>query len=78
MAANISTTSSGNLFMAAQPTRIEPEVNRICLISRAEKWISGNFTLPVSPFYERESQEKNFPGDWKEQRASPCSPAHVM
>jgi hypothetical protein len=25
-----------------------------------------------------ESQEKNFPGDWKEQRFLPGSPAHVM
>jgi hypothetical protein len=26
-------------------------------------------TSPVTPFYERESQGKSFPGDWKEQRS---------
>jgi len=29
-------------------------------------------------FYKRKSQEKKFPGDWKEQRFLPGSPAHVM
>jgi hypothetical protein len=32
----------------------------------------------LSAFYKGESQEKNFPGDWKEQRFLPGSPAHVM
>jgi len=35
-------------------------------------------TSAVTAFYKRKSQEKNFPGDWKEQRFSPGSPAHVM
>src|SRR5437667_2289508 len=35
-------------------------------------------TWTVTAFYERESQGENFPADWKEQRSSPCSPAHVM
>jgi len=33
---------------------------------------------PLTAFYKGESQEKNFPGDWKEQRCLPGSPAHVM
>jgi hypothetical protein len=36
------------------------------------------FTSPVTAFYKGESQEKKLPGDWKEQRFLPCSPAHVM
>jgi hypothetical protein len=35
-------------------------------------------TWTVSAFYKGESQEKNFPGDWKEQRFLSGSPAHVM
>ena len=35
-------------------------------------------TCTVTAFYKGESQEKNFPGDWKEQRCLPGSPAHVM
>src|SRR5271169_3366980 len=35
-------------------------------------------TSPVTAFYKGESQEKNFPGDWKEQRFLSGSPAHVM
>ncbi|MGC2017659.1 MAG: hypothetical protein WA657_17630, partial [Candidatus Acidiferrales bacterium] len=34
--------------------------------------------FPVRAFYKGESQEKNFPGDWKEQRFLPVSPAQVM
>ena len=37
-----------------------------------------NSSCPVSAFYKGESQEKNFPGDWKEQRFLLGSPAHVM
>jgi hypothetical protein len=37
-----------------------------------------NSIRPVSAFYKGESQGKNFPGDWKEQRLLPDSPAHVM
>ena len=33
---------------------------------------------PVSAFYKGESQEKRLPGDWKEQRFLPGSPAQVM
>jgi hypothetical protein len=33
---------------------------------------------PVTPFYKGESQGKKLPGDWKEHRFSPGSPAHVM
>ena len=32
----------------------------------------------LTAFYKEESQEKNFPGDWKEHRFVPGSPAHVM
>jgi hypothetical protein len=43
---------------------------------------SGNlrsqFKWTVTAFYKGESQGKNFPGDWKEQRFLPGSPAHVM
>jgi hypothetical protein len=35
-------------------------------------------TYSVSAFYKGESQEKKLPGDWKEQRFLPGSPAHVM
>jgi len=34
--------------------------------------------FPISAFYKGESQEKKLPGDWKEQRFLPGSPAHVM
>jgi hypothetical protein len=34
--------------------------------------------FPVTAFYKGESQEKKLPGDWKEQRFLPGSPAHVM
>ena len=34
--------------------------------------------FPVTAFYKGESQEKNFPGDWKERRCSLCSPARVI
>ena len=34
-------------------------------------------TLPVTAFYKGESQEKKFPGDWKERTCSLSSPAHV-
>jgi hypothetical protein len=34
--------------------------------------------FPITAFYKGESQEKNFPGDWKEYRFVPGSPAHVM
>ena len=37
-----------------------------------------NSTSPVTAFYKGESQEKNFPGDWKEQRFLSGSPAQVM
>jgi hypothetical protein len=37
-----------------------------------------DFTCPVTAFYKGESQEKKLPGDWKEQRFLPGSPAHVM
>jgi hypothetical protein len=36
-----------------------------------------DFNCSVS-FYKGESQEKNLPSDWKEQRFLPGSPAHVM
>jgi hypothetical protein len=32
----------------------------------------------ISAFYKGESQEKNFPGDWKEQRFLAGSPAQVV
>jgi hypothetical protein len=35
-------------------------------------------TFPVTALYIGESQEKKLPGDWKEQRFLPRSPAHVM
>jgi hypothetical protein len=34
--------------------------------------------MDTSAFYKGESQEKNFPGDWKERTCSLCSPAHVL
>jgi hypothetical protein len=34
--------------------------------------------MTTNAFYKGESQEKNFSGDWKERRCSPCSPAHVV
>jgi hypothetical protein len=40
--------------------------------------LEGMSTLPVTAFYKGESQEKNFTGDWKEQRFLLGSPAHVM
>ena len=49
--------------------------NRGAIGSRAGK-LRGTF--PVTAFYKGESQEKNFPGDWKEQRFLPGSPAYVM
>jgi len=33
---------------------------------------------PVTAFYKGESQEKNFPGDGREQGSSTYSPAHVL
>jgi len=32
----------------------------------------------VTAFYKGESQGKNYPGDWKERKCSPCFPAHVV
>jgi hypothetical protein len=40
--------------------------------------VLGYFTWTVTAFYKGESQEKNFPGDWKEQRFLSSSPAQVM
>jgi len=40
--------------------------------------VCDDSTSPVSAFYKGESQEKKLPGDWKEQRFLPGSPAHVM
>src|SRR6266404_9531729 len=40
--------------------------------------LASDVTSPVSAFYKGESQEKKLPGDWKEQRFLPGSPAHVM
>ena len=34
--------------------------------------------FPITAFYKEESQEKRLPGDWKEQRFLPGSPAQVM
>jgi len=34
--------------------------------------------FPVTAFYKGESQGEKLPGDWKEQRFLPGSPAHVM
>ncbi len=34
--------------------------------------------MTTSAFYKGESQEKNFPGDWKERICSLYSPAHVL
>jgi hypothetical protein len=33
---------------------------------------------PVTAFYKRESQERNFPCDWKERESSRCYPAHRL
>jgi hypothetical protein len=38
----------------------------------------ADFKFPITAFYKGESQEKKLPGDWKEQRFLPGSPAHVM
>jgi hypothetical protein len=43
-----------------------------------EMWISLIGTWTITAFYKGESQEKKLPGDWKEQRFLPGSPAHVM
>src|SRR5580765_3156651 len=57
----------------------------IFLVGRREQLVSRKNwldcwigTCPVTAFYKGESQGKNFPGDWKEQRFLPGSPAHVM
>src|SRR5437870_9724471 len=48
-------------------------------VSSSNRSVSGYYAFILIPqFYERESQGENFPADWKEQRSSPCSPAHVM
>jgi hypothetical protein len=47
-------------------------------VGRAIRFIQRDFTFPITAFYKGESQEKNLPGDWKEQRFLPGSPAHVM
>ena len=39
---------------------------------------NGIESANTSAFYKGESQEKNFSGDWKERRCSPCSPAQVV
>jgi hypothetical protein len=39
---------------------------------------SPKSTSAITAFYKGESQEKKLPGDWKEQRFLPGSPAHVM
>jgi hypothetical protein len=40
--------------------------------------VTENLHFPITAFYKGESQEKNFPGDWKEARFLSGSPAHVM
>jgi hypothetical protein len=40
--------------------------------------ITGKWLFSITAFYKGESQEKNFPGDWKEHRFVSGSPAHVM
>ena len=35
-------------------------------------------TCRITAFYKGESQEKNFPGDWKERTCSLSSPVHVL
>jgi hypothetical protein len=40
--------------------------------------INFDSSVTTSAFYKGESQEKNFSGDWKERRCSPCSPAHFV
>jgi hypothetical protein len=43
-----------------------------------ERFNAPKSTSTVRAFYKGESQEKNFPGDWKEQRFLTGSPAHVV
>jgi hypothetical protein len=43
-----------------------------------EKCFLIKSTWTISAFYKGESQEKKLPGDWKEQRFLPGSPAYVM
>ena len=37
-----------------------------------------DFTFRLSGSIKGESQEKKFPGDWKERKCSLCFPAHLM
>jgi hypothetical protein len=48
------------------------------LVSRVTGNHLKNSTWTITAFYKGESQEKNFPGDWMEQRFLPGSPAYVM
>src|SRR5258708_20613070 len=54
------------------------QINPRCLISGRSLKQRHETTSPVSAFYKGESQEKKLPGDWKEQRFFPGSPAHVI
>jgi hypothetical protein len=56
------------------------DVVGIRLLRDYSQWDSGHLDCAyrVSAFYKGESQEKKLPGDWKEQRFLPGSPAHVM
>src|SRR5271156_4353598 len=50
-----------------------------CAGMRVKRTVSAPvLRRPVTAFYNGESQEKNFPGDWKEQRFLLVSPAQVM
>src|ERR1700730_18500826 len=45
-------------------------------VAKPDIWFFGDFASTLSAFYKGESQEKKVPGDWKEQRFLPSSPAH--
>jgi hypothetical protein len=73
---------SGNLLFAqAELQSIENDafLHSSCTAAISERTCTVNPSrVNTSAFYKGESQEKKLPGDWKEQRFLPGSPAHVM
>ena len=73
----------GKGFLHRRSSRAHQEA--FCLLTRTyhRSRLTGqvpyqDFTFPITAFYKGESQEKRLPGDWKEQRFLPGSPAQVM
>jgi hypothetical protein len=60
-----------------KPSTVPPETNKITTPATFQR--DGRLrNVAQTTFYKGESQEKNFPGDWKEHRFVSGSPAHVM